>query len=191
MLLAAVSFLSFVPATELPIGAALPKPDLKLKDISGKEVSLNEAVKKNGLLVMFSCNTCPYVHRYQQRTKDIAAYALKNEIGVILLNSNSGQRDDGDSYNDMKSYAKEQGYDWYYAIDEKNVLADAFGATRTPESFLFNRENKLVYHGAIDDNADESTMTRQHLRTAMDEMLSGKDVSVKTTRFIGCGIKRI
>lgn len=191
LLLAAAAFFSFAPpAKELPIGADAPKADVKLKDVSGKEVTLKEAAGKNGLLVMFSCNTCPYVHRYQQRTKDIAAYALKNDVGVILLNSNEGQRDDGDSYEDMKAYAKEQGYNWFYAVDEKNVLADAFGATRTPESFLFNKEGKLVYHGAIDDNADESNMTRQHLKTAMNEMLSGKDIAVKTTRFIGCGIKR-
>ena len=72
----------------LPIGASLPKADLKMKDISGKEVSFNDAKKKNGLLVMFTCNTCPWVIKNQARTKEIAAYALSNEVGVILLNSN-------------------------------------------------------------------------------------------------------
>lgn len=191
LLLFTLPFFSFAPAAELPIGADMPKADLKVKDISGKEVSLKEAVKKNGVLVMFSCNTCPFVERYQQRTKEIAAYALKNDVGVILLNSNAGQRDSDDSFEAMKDYAKEQGYNWYYAVDEKNVLADAFGATRTPESFLFNKDSKLVYHGAIDDNADASDVKRLHLQLAIDEMVSGKDVSVKTTRFVGCGIKRI
>lgn len=190
-LLSALAFFSFTPVKELPIGADMPKADVKLKDISGTEVSLKDAVRKNGVLVMFSCNTCPYVHRYQRRTKEIATYALKNDIGVILLNSNEGNRDSDDSFEAMKEYAKEQGYNWYYAMDQKNALADAFGATRTPESFLFNKDNKLVYHGAIDDSADESAMKRSHLHIAMDEMLAGKEVSVKTTRFIGCGIKRI
>ena len=189
--LLAFIFYSFMPLTELPIGADMPKGEIKMKDISGKEVSLNEAKKKNGLLVMFSCNTCPYVIKNQQRTRDISNYALKNEIGVILINSNEGQRSSDDSYEAMKQYAKNQGYNWYYTIDEKSVLADAFGANRTPENFLFNQEGKLVYHGAIDDNPEESSVTRKHLKEAIDEMLNGKDVSVKTSRSVGCTIKRV
>ena len=87
-------FSAFSTFNVLPIGADIPKADLKLKDISGKEVSLKDAKKKNGLLVMFSCNTCPWVIKNQGRTKEIANYALSKEIGVILLNSNEGQRDD-------------------------------------------------------------------------------------------------
>lgn len=175
----------------LPIGASLPKPELKLKDISGKEVSLKDATKKNGLLVMFSCNTCPWVIRNQSRTVEAANYALSKEIGVILLNSNEGQRNDDDSFDAMKEYAKAQGYKWYYAVDANNVLADEFGANRTPECFLFNAEGKHVYHGAIDNNpADASSVTRKHLIEAMDEMLAGKDVSVKESRSQGCSIKR-
>ena len=189
--LLAFGLLSFMPVTELPIGAEMPKPDVKMKDISGKEVTLQEAKKKNGLLVMFSCNTCPYVIKNQQRTRDISAYALKNDIGVILINSNEAQRTSDDSYDAMKQYAKDQAYRWYYVVDEKNALADAFGANRTPENFLFNKEGKLVYHGAIDDNPEETSVTRKHLKEAIDEMLSGKDVSVKTSKSVGCTIKRV
>jgi thioredoxin-related protein len=193
MLLSLFAFLffSFAPSTELPIGAPMPKADVKMKDVSGKDVSLKDAVKKNGLLVMFSCNTCPFVKRNQQRTRDIAAYALKNDIGVILLNSNAGQRDSDDSFEAMQQYAKEQAYQWYYAVDDKNILADAFGATRTPENFLFNSEGKLVYHGAIDDNPEEAGVTRKHLQIAIGEMLGGKEVAVTKTRSVGCGIKRV
>ena len=189
--IATISF-SFTTFSEvLPIGASIPKPDLKLKDISGKEVSLKEAKKKNGLLVMFSCNTCPWVVKNQSRTKEIANYALSKEIGVILLNSNEGQRDDADSFSEMKAYATNQGYKWYYAVDADNVLADEFGANRTPEVFLFNGEGKHVYHGAIDDNpGDVSSVQRKHLKEAIDEIVSGKDVSVKESRSMGCQIKR-
>ncbi|RYZ48042.1 MAG: redoxin domain-containing protein, partial [Chitinophagaceae bacterium] len=114
----------------------------------------------------------------------------KNDIGVILVNSNEAQRDSDDSFEAMKQYAKDQGYNWYYVVDQKNALADAFGATRTPENFLFNKEGKLVYHGAIDDNPDEAGVTRKHLKEAVDEMLNGKEVSVKTSRSVGCMIKR-
>lgn len=189
--IAAISFAFTKFSDPLPIGAGIPKADLKLKDISGKEVSLKDVKKKNGLLVMFSCNTCPWVIKNQSRTKEIANYALSNEIGVILLNSNEGQRDDADSYSEMKEYANNQGYKWYYAVDADNVLADEFGANRTPEVFLFNAEGKHVYHGAIDDNpGDASSVARKHLKVAIDEIVAGKDVSVKESRSMGCQIKR-
>lgn len=189
--IAAISFAFTTYKETLPLGAAIPKADLKLKDISGKEVSLKDAKKKNGLLVMFSCNTCPWVVKNQSRTKEIANYALSKEIGVILLNSNEGQRDDADSFSEMKDYANNQGYKWYYAVDADNVLADEFGANRTPEVFLFNAEGKHVYHGAIDDNpGDASSVNRKHLQVAIDEIVGGKDVSVKESRSMGCQIKR-
>ncbi len=188
---AVISFAFTTVGEVLPIGASIPKADLKLKDISGKEVSLKDAKKKNGLLVMFTCNTCPWVIKNQSRTNEIASYALSKEIGVILLNSNEGQRDDADSFSEMKEYAAAHSYKWYYAVDANNVLADEFGANRTPEVFLFNAEGKHVYHGAIDDNpGDASSVNRHHLKMAIDEMTSGKDVSVKESRSMGCQIKR-
>lgn len=175
----------------LPLGADLPKPDLKMKDISGKEVSFKDAKKKNGLLVMFSCNTCPWVVKNQSRTREIAEYASSKDIGIIILNSNEGQRDDADSFEEMKQYAKEQGYKWYYVVDQNSVMADEFGANRTPECFLFNSDGKHVYHGAIDDNpGNKDGVNRKHLKEAMDEMVTGKDVTVKESRSQGCSIKR-
>lgn len=176
----------------LPIGAPIPKAEIKMKDISGKDVSLQEAKTGKGLLVMFSCNTCPYVIKNQERTAEVCKYAKSLGIGVALLNSNEAKRTDDDSFEDMKSYAKDQGYNWYYLVDNNSALADAFGANRTPECFLFNAEGKLVYHGAIDDNpSDASAVSRKHLIVAIDEMNGGKDVSVKESRSVGCSIKRL
>jgi peroxiredoxin len=175
----------------LPIGAAMPKGDVKMKDVTGKTVSLQDAKTANGLLVMFTCNTCPYVVKNQGRTKEVCKYAMDKKIGVILLNSNEANRASDDSYAEMQSYAKDQGYNWYYAVDSDNVLADAFGADRTPECFLFDKDGKLVYHGAIDDNpGDVGSVSRTHLKEALNEMTAGKDVSVKQSRSVGCGIKR-
>ncbi len=175
----------------LPIGSKLPKADVKMLDISGKKISMAEAAKKNGLLVMFSCNTCPYVVKNEQRTTTISVFAAKNNVGVILINSNEAQRGDEDSYEAMKAYAKGLNYNWPYVIDENNVIADAFDAKRTPEVFLFDSNMTLVYHGAIDDNpTDEMTVTRQHLREAIKEMVAGKEVGVKESKSIGCTIKR-
>ena len=84
----ALALTSFVKPNELPIGAALPKTNVLLKDVSGKEVSLKDAKKQNGLLVMFSCNTCPYVIKNQPRTKEIAAFAAKHKFSskIVYLN---------------------------------------------------------------------------------------------------------
>jgi thioredoxin-related protein len=191
-LLAVVSLLAFNYIDELPIGGQLPKADVKMKDISGKEITLKDAKKANGLLVMFSCNTCPYVVKNQHRTREICKYALDNNIGVVLINSNEGQRSSDDSYDAMKKYAEANGYKWYYVVDKNSELADAFGANRTPENFLFNKDGKLIYHGAIDDNpGDAGSVGRKHLHEAIGEMLNGKDVSVKTSRSVGCTIKRV
>jgi AhpC/TSA family len=91
----------------------------------------------------------------------------------------------------MGQYAKDQKYQWYYVVDKDHEVADAFGASKTPETFLFDKNSKLVYHGAIDDNpSDASNINRQHLKEAINEMLSGKDISVKESRSVGCTIKR-
>ncbi|MFL5773830.1 MAG: thioredoxin family protein [Flavisolibacter sp.] len=186
------ALISFNSINELPIGSDLPKADVKLKDISGKEITLKQAAGKNGLLVMFSCNTCPYVVKNQKRTLDVCRYAQAQNIGVILVNSNEAQRQDDDSFDAMKEYAKEQGYAWYYVVDKNSEVADAFGANRTPENFLFDKEGKLVYHGAIDDNpSDPDHVKRSHLREALNDLVSGKEIAVKTSRSVGCNIKRL
>jgi peroxiredoxin len=186
-----VAVLAFTVGDPLPIGNTMPRSDLKLKDISGKEVSMKDAKKENGVLVMFTCNTCPYVVKNQARTIAVSNFALKKNIGVILLNSNEALRGDDDSFDAMKEYAKEQNYKWNYVVDKDHVVADAFGANRTPECFLFDKNLKLVYHGAIDDNpSDPGNVKRQHLQEAINEMVAGKDISVKESRSVGCSIKR-
>lgn len=176
----------------LTIGAAIPMADVKLKSVSGKEVSINDAKKKNGVLVMFSCNTCPYVVKYQARTREILKEAKKNNVGVIIINSNEAYRTEADSYEAMQSYAKAQGYkDVDYVVDTKSSFADAFDANRTPECFLFDASGKLVYHGAIDDNQNAAEVSRKHLSIAIDELAGGKEVTVKESRSIGCMIKRV
>lgn len=186
-----VSIMSFVTVDVLNIGDALPNASQKLKNVNGEQITLQAAKKENGLLVMFSCNTCPYVVKYQQRTKDICSYAKKMNIGVVVLNSNEGQRKADDSYAAMKKYAINQNYKWFYAVDENNILADAFGANRTPECYLFDKDLKLTYHGAIDDNAnDAAKVGRMHLQIAIDEMAAGKNVQIKTSKSLGCSIKR-
>lgn len=172
-------------------GAAIPTATIRMKDVSGKLISLADVRTPKGLLVMFSCNTCPYVEKNQARTRAIGSFALEKGIGFIVVNSNEGSRHSDDSYKDMQQYARAQQYAWPYTIDSKNELADAFGATRTPECYLFDSDGKLVYQGAIDDNpADETKVKRKHLELAITEMTEGKEVTVKKSRSVGCSIKR-
>jgi peroxiredoxin len=166
---------AFGPATnpELEIGKAIPSADVKMMDVSGKEFSLADSKGENGLLVIFSCNTCPYVKLSEARIKDVASLAKKNKIGVILINSNEAQREDEDSFEEMKKYAKAQAYDFHYVVDKNSVIADAFGATRTPHVFLFDKKG-LAYRGAIDDNIKDVNDAKEHyLKNAITAVGSG------------------
>jgi len=192
-LTALLGTLAFTVATSEPltIGSNLPKADLKMQDVNGKTTSIKDAAKENGVLVMFSCNTCPYVIKNQDRTIAIAAFTIKKNIGVIVLNSNEAYRSKDDSFDAMKAYAKNQKYRWNYVVDKNHEVADAFGANRTPEVFLFNKNMKLVYHGAIDDNPSDATaVNREHLKVAIIELTEGKEISVKESKSVGCTIKR-
>ena len=189
---ASLATLAFTYGDPLQIGSTMPKADLKMQDISGKNVAMKDAKKDNGILVMFSCNTCPYVVKNQERTVAISKFATENKVGVIILNSNEALRGDDDSYAAMQTYAKDQGYQWNYVVDKNHEGADAFGANRTPECFLFDKNLKLVYHGAIDNSPqDEAAITRLHLKEAINEMVGGKEVTVKESRSVGCTIKRM
>lgn len=187
----AIAGISFTNGDPLPIGSSMPLAEAKLINIDGNTVTMKESAKKNGVLVMFSCNTCPFVIKNQQRTIDICNYAEKMELGVIVLNSNENLRSGDDSFEAMQAYYKEQKYHWAYAVDKNSEIADAFGANRTPECYLFDKNLKLVYHGAIDNNPnDPDNVTRHHLKEAINEIVAGKEISVKESRSVGCTIKR-
>jgi hypothetical protein len=189
--LASIATLAFTVGDPLPIGSTMPKADLKMQNVLGSSTSMKDAMKTNGVLVMFSCNTCPYVIKNQERTIAISEFASKNNIGVIILNSNEAYRGNEDSFDAMKDYAKEQNYEWHYVVDKNHEVADAFGANRTPECFLFNKDLSLVYHGAIDDSpSDVTAIKRIHLQEAIKELVAGKEISVKESRSVGCTIKR-
>ncbi|HTB53607.1 MAG TPA: thioredoxin family protein [Ferruginibacter sp.] len=187
----AIAAMAFTTVDPLSIGSPMPKATVKMQDVSGKEIAIQDVKKQNGILVMFSCNTCPYVIKNQERTIAVCNYADKMNVGVIILNSNEAQRNDVDSYAAMQTYAKDQKYNWNYVVDKGDEVANAFGANRTPECFLFDKNLVLVYHGAIDDNpSDDKNVTRQHLKEAITELATGKDITVKESRSVGCSIKR-
>lgn len=175
----------------IDIGTHMPMSDTKMKSVGGDDVSLDDVKTDAGLMVMFSCNTCPYVIKSQGRTNEMVAYAKEKGYGVIILNSNEAKRDNADSYKAMSKYAKAQGYNVPYAIDENSVLADAFGATRTPEVFLFDGNGDLMYKGAMEDNpANPSESKEMFLKDAIDKVSEGMVPDPNSTKSIGCTIKR-
>lgn len=176
---------------ELEIGSTIPKPDYKMMDVTGREVSLADVKSENGLLVIFSCNTCPYVKLSEARIKEVASLAAKNKIGVILVNSNEAQREAEDSFDEMKKYAKSQSYNFSYVVDKNSQLANAFGATRTPHIFLFDKKG-LAYRGAIDDNIKDANDAKEHfLIDAIIAISAGKPVKINSSKSVGCSIKRV
>jgi hypothetical protein len=116
----------------IKIGSLIPKANVKMENCGGTPVSMKDAGKENGLLVIFSSNTCPTVVNNHVRMMEVASYAVKNKVGVMILNSNEKKRDGSDSKEAMLASARELGYKWLYVVDKDSKMADAFGATQTP-----------------------------------------------------------
>ena len=177
-------------AGELEIGSDIPMADVKMVDVSGKKVSLNDAVGENGLLVVFSCNTCPWVDAWEDRYISVSKLSQKKGVGMIAINPNQGSRNKGDGMVDMQTRAKKAKYDFYYTLDKESKLASAFGASKTPHIYLFNNKGTLVYRGAIDDNARKPKKVKKaYLMDAIDAMVAGEKIGTASTKALGCGIK--
>lgn len=183
----------------LALGAEAPKADYEMTDVSGEKIKLKDVARKNGLLVIFSCNTCPFVigngkksEGWEGRYPELYSMAEKSGIGMVLVNSNEAKRDKGDGMEDMQKRYEEQGLKGYYVLDENHVLADAFGALTTPHVFLFDEEMKLIYKGAIDDSVDSSEDVKEpYLKDAIKAHIEGKKIDPNSTRQLGCSIKRV
>jgi peroxiredoxin len=187
----ALSAPAFAQDKPLAIGATAPMADTKMQDpVSGKEVTLNGLKGKKGTLVVFTCNHCPYAKAWEQRIVELGNTYQAKGIGVVLVNSNDPGVNAGDSPEATGARAKERGMKFPYAIDATSGIAKAFGATKTPEAFLFDKGGKLVYHGTIDDNHEEPTkVAKRFLKDALDAVVAGKAPAVSETKSMGCGIK--
>lgn len=186
----ALGFVAAVP--ELNIGDAMPMTDVPMQDISGDAYTLSKLKQDNGLLVIFSCNTCPFVLQWEDRYNELYDLAKKNNIGMVLINSNEAKRNGDDSLEEMKAKAKEQGYKMHYVVDKDHKVADAFGARTTPHIYLFDEAGKLAYRGLIDDNGkDKNAVEAPYLKNAITAMASGSKIEPETTKAVGCSIKRV
>lgn len=172
---------------KMDIGSHIPT--FKLESVDGNFYSENDFDSFNGILVIFACNHCPYVIAYEDRIIEIHK-KYKNELALVMINSNDSEKYPEDSFDNMKKRAEEKNYEFPYLRDETQKIAKVFKATHTPEVFLFNNERKLAYTGKIDDNYKEpENVQTKYLENAIKEVLSGKEVSMPETFSIGCTIK--
>ncbi len=183
---------------QMKIGDNALMLDDQLQSTKGETTSLNDSKKENGLLVIFSCNTCPFVVGTQDfpgwERQYNALYDLADslKIGMILVNSNEGKRQGADSYEEMLKHSEEQQYKMSYVVDVNSTMANIFGAKTTPHVFLLNSEMELVYMGSIDNIWDkERKEDIPYLKMALKELASHKKIKTNSTPPKGCGIKRI
>ncbi|HET9323781.1 MAG TPA: thioredoxin family protein [Gaiellaceae bacterium] len=168
---------------------ATEAPPFDLPGVDGRNHSLDDYSGVPVLAVVWSCNHCPYVIAWEGRMN-----ALQEEYGdrgfrLVAINSNDAENYPADSFEAMEARAREQGFNFDYLYDEDQSVARQYGPERTPEVFLFDRDRRLVYHGAIDDSREESEVGERYLRDAIEALLADRDPPVTETRAVGCTVK--
>lgn len=165
-------------------------PGFTIVGVDDKTYRLNDFSDKKILVVIFSCNHCPYVQAYEDRIIALQNEFEKDSVQIVAINSNDDVKYPDDSFEEMKKRAEERKFNFPYLRDETQEVAKAYGATHTPQIFLFNSDRKLKYEGKIDDNWQEPDKVKsKYLRDAILEVLNEKEVSVPETFSIGCTIK--
>lgn len=185
-LVACVLLSPIISAIEL--GQKIPEAQVKMKNVDEKLLSINESRGPKGTLVIFTCNHCPFVKAWLSRTIALGNEYLKKGVGVIAINANDPSYAPEDSFEEMQKAAKGV-MNYAYVVDETGAVAKAFGATKTPEFYLFNAKDQLVYKGAIDSDSQNPQQAKAFLKKALDEVIAGKKVSNPETRALGCSIK--
>jgi peroxiredoxin len=167
--------------------------DFSLKNIDGKMVSMKDMKNAKGIILVFTCNHCPFAKAYEQRIIELdKKYSSKN-YPVVAVNPNDADIVPEDSYDNMIKNAAEKGFTFPYLYDQSQEIATAYGATRTPHVFVLQKEkDKFVvkYIGAIDNNSEEADKAdKKYVQDAVDALLNNKEIPVTETKAIGCGIK--
>lgn len=163
--------------------------DFDLLSVDGKTYMLRYFLNREILVVVFTCNHCPYAQAYENRLIRLAKeFSAKAQF--IAINPNDASKYPQDSFENMKIRAMEKRFPYPYLRDESQETARAYGALVTPHVFVFDRAGKLAYQGGVDDNwENENAVTRQYLRNALTELAVGMAVTKKTAPVVGCSIK--
>ncbi len=170
-------------------------PDFKLKNVDGKmyslaELRLEDGSEPKGYIVTFTCNTCPYAKAYEDRLIELHNDMSKEGYPVVAVNPNDPVSAPGDSFEKMKERATEKEFPFLYLFDEEQEVYPVYGATRTPEIYLLDKDLTLVYTGAIDDNyQDAEAVSAPYVRSAVEAVLAGETPEPAMTKAIGCTIK--
>ena len=177
-----------VSPEDLKIGTkAIP---FALKGVDGKTYSLNSFDDKKVLCIIFMCNHCPYVVAVQQRINEIAKDYSGKSFSLIAISSNDPETYPEDSFENMAIRSKEERYVFPYLFDESQEIAKAYDAVCTPDIYLYDENRVLKYRGRIDDNwKDETKVTRNELRLAIDLLLASKEIDFEIIPSMGCSIK--
>ncbi len=191
MMIFSVVIASAAVGQKLEMGGKAPFTDVKMTDVSGKKLSVDDVAGENGVLVLFSSNTCPFVLKWEGRYNELKAFAGKHKVGLIVVNSNCQNRQGVDSLEEMKKHASEKGYEVPYVVDAGSKLANSYGGQTTPHAFLLDSQRRLVYKGAIDDNYDDASKVKHsYVKDAIAALSAGKAIAVTETKPVGCSIKR-
>lgn len=164
-------------------------PEFDLPGVDGQNHSLDSYADAKALVLVQSCNHCPWVQAWEGRLNSIAGDYADRGVQVVAVSSNDVESHPEDSFDEMKARSSAQGFTFDYLYDEPQALAHALGAERTPEVFVFDDERRLVYHGAIDDNRDDTAVQQHYLRDALDAVLSDQEPPVRDTPAVGCSVK--
>lgn len=172
-----------------PLGTAAP--DFNLPDTNGKIVALADLKNAPALLVIFMCNHCPYVIHIRTGLAQLARDYAPKHVAIVGVNSNDAKNYPGDSPTKMKDEVKAVGYIFPYLYDETQAVAKIYHAACTPDIFLFDKNQKLVYRGQFDDSRPGNgiLVTGKDLRAALDSVLANKPVSPNQKASLGCNIK--
>jgi thiol-disulfide isomerase/thioredoxin len=164
-------------------------PDFNLKATDNNSYRLSSFSDKKLLVITFTCNHCPFVKAYEDRLIQIQKDYSDKSVSLVAINSNETINYPEDTFEKMQIRVTEKSYNFPYLRDEDQSVASSYGASFTPEIFVFDIDRKLRYHGRIDDNKDPDNVTSSDLRNALDELLSEHDVTRSETHGIGCSIK--
>jgi len=174
----------------LQIGSDLPMKTREMRSVPDGTATIASVKGEKGTVVVFWCNTCPWVKRYESRFVALVRAYESRGFGFIAVNSNDAVAYPGDNFDEMKKQASASGYGFPYVVDEGSELARGFGAKRTPQVFVYDLADTLVYQGAIDDSpADADKVEEDYLADALDAVASGEAVARTETKAFGCTIK--
>ncbi len=174
----------------LELGTPWVRASTPLVGFDGQQVALQSVRKERGTLVIFTCNHCPWARRWEERIVALGNEYGEKGVGVVAINPNDPSVYQDDSLAAMKARAEATGMKFPYVSDPGSQVARAFGASKTPEIFLFDQENKLVYYGAVDDNAESPAQVKAHyLKDALTALTEGRPIPLARTKAFGCSIK--